>query len=93
MTRLSLIPAFALVALVSLAACGGEKAATADTTAAAPSEVQRAAAVAEAVRSAPTKTDSILMAHGLTADELEQMMYRIAADSAQSAEYRRLTGR
>ena len=90
MTRLSLIP---VLALVALAACGGEKAATADTTTAAPSEVQRAAAVADAVRTAPTKTDSILMAHGVTADELEQMMYRIAADSAQSAEYRRLTGR
>ncbi len=54
-------------------------------------DVQKAAAIANATTAAPTKGDSILAANRLTADELEAMMYRIAADSTASAEYRRLT--
>lgn len=88
MTRFPLLP---LVALLALASCGDAESETAST--ATLTEVQRAAAIAEGVRMAPTQTDSVLNAHGVTADELEQMLYRIAADSVQTAEYRRLTGR
>jgi hypothetical protein len=87
----------ALAAAVLLAACGG---ATTDDTAAADaapsavsSEVQHAAAIANAITDAPTKADSILAAHGVTAVELEAMMYRIARDSVASAAYGRLTVR
>jgi hypothetical protein len=87
----------ALAAAFLLAACGG---ATADETAAADaaptavsSEVQRAANIANAITDAPTKADSILAAYGVTAAELEAMMYRIARDSVASAEYGRLTVR
>ena len=89
MTSLKTYPALALLAL---AACGGAKSDTAADTAAT-TDVQRAAAIANAVQAAPAKVDSILTANGLTTESLEQMMYVIAADSTKSAEYRRLTGR
>ncbi|MHB1297374.1 MAG: hypothetical protein ACYC0B_02495 [Gemmatimonadaceae bacterium] len=88
-------------ALVLVAACGGaasdESGAAADSAAAptvaagTQSEAQRAAAISNAINAAPMSTDSILAAHGLTADELQQMMLRVARDSAASAEYGRLT--
>lgn len=92
-----------MATLVLSAGCAGtpEDSATADAaasgTTAAPmsaemhADVQKAAAIANATAAAPTKGDSILTANQLTADQLEEMMYRIAADSAASAEYRRLT--
>lgn len=90
----------AIAALLVSAACagsGGDAAdSAADTTAAAvaqPTEAQRAAAIANAITAAPDKADSILTANGLTAEQLEQMMFRIARDSAASAEYGRLTAR
>lgn len=89
-------------ALVMVAACGGAASdasgdAAADSAAApavaagTQSEAQRAAAISNAINAAPMRTDSILVAHGLTADELQQMMLRVARDSAASAEYGRLT--
>lgn len=93
-----------MATLVLSAGCAGtpEDSATADAaasggTTAAPmsaemhADVQKAAAIANATAAAPTKGDSILTANQLTADQLEEVMYRIAADSAASAEYRRLT--
>lgn len=88
MNRLSIIPA---VTLAALAACGGQS--DSAKTDAAQTDVQHAAAITLAVQAAPTKTDSILRAHNIDADQLEQMMYVIAADSAKNAEYRRLTAR
>ncbi|MDH5233678.1 MAG: hypothetical protein OEW77_01890 [Gemmatimonadota bacterium] len=90
MTR---FPRTATLALIAVAACSGAKSDGSGTAASTPNDAQRAAAIEQAVRAAPMKTDSILSANGLTADELEQMMYRVAADSALSAEYRRLTAR
>lgn len=92
MTRLA-----ATAALLFTAACarGGDSEA-ADATAApaaSQSEAQRAAAIANAITAAPDKTDSILTANGLTAESLEEMMFRIARDSAASAEYGRRTAR
>jgi uncharacterized lipoprotein YajG len=92
MTRSHLIPA---AALLVLAACGpkAESADAAATTATAENDAQRAARIALALQGAPTMTDSILSANGLTADQLEQLMYRVAQDSTLSAEYGRLTNR
>lgn len=90
MNRLRLLTTTALVAL---AACGGEKPA-AETPAAAPeNDAQRAARIALALRAVPEKTDSILASFGVTANQLEQLMYKVAQDSALSAEYGRLTDR
>ena len=92
-----------MAAVVLTAACAGtpEDSATADAavsgTTAAPmsaemhADVQKAAAIANATTAAPTKGDSILAANQLSTDQLEEMMYRIAEDSAASAEYKRLT--
>ena len=90
-----------LLASMTTLACDGAKEqetaatiAAADTVAeAATSEVQRAAAIANALSVAPLKGDSILLAHNITAAELEAMIYRIARDSTMSAEYGRLTAR
>lgn len=49
--------------------------------------VDRAVAVARAVRAHPTAADSILTAHGLTRDEFDALMYDIAADSALARAY------
>lgn len=87
----------AVAALCVLAACG-EKAAESDAapaaaTPAAENDAQRAARIALALQAAPTKQDSVLSANGLDADQLEQLMYKVARDSALSAEYGRLTNR
>lgn len=86
----------AVLALASVSACGGDRArpdsSTPDTAAAVAAPeidssmllVSRGAAVAIAVDAAPTRADSILGAMGFTVDEYEQLMYRIAADSALS---------
>lgn len=103
MTRDRMRSGLVMAALVLSAACAGtpEDSATADAAATGAAsvsmsaemhaDVQKAAAIANATAAAPTKGDSILTANQLTADQLEQMMYRIAADSAASAEYKRLT--
>ncbi len=89
----------AIAALFLAAACAGrgnDASAAADTTTvavAAPSEAARAAAIANAIMAVPTSSDSILTANGLTADQFEAMIYRIARDSVASAEYARLTAR
>jgi hypothetical protein len=89
----------AIAVLFLAAACAGrgnDASSTADTTTvavAAPSEAARAAAIANAIMAVPTSSDSILTANGLTADQFEAMIYRIARDSVASAEYGRLTAR
>ena len=84
----------ASLALASLLACGGDRArppaATADSAPAAPVIdssmllISRGAAVAIGVDRAPGRVDSILAAEGMTADEYERLMYRIASDSLMS---------
>lgn len=86
----------ASLALASLLACGGERArppaATADSAPAAVAPVidssmlliSRGAAVAIGVDRAPGRVDSILAAEGMTAEEYERLMYRIASDSLMS---------
>jgi hypothetical protein len=88
--RLLLCGASALL----VSACGGgagEGGSTAGDSAAArttaSSDVQLAATVARAIDAAPDKADSILVAHGLTMDGLDSLMYAIAADSTKTAAY------
>jgi hypothetical protein len=89
------ILAAASLSLAAALACGGERArpgaAAADSAAAtAPAVdssmllISRGAAVAIAVDRTPGRVDSILAAEGMTADEYEQLMYRVAADSLMS---------
>lgn len=83
-----------LAATVALLTACGPKGTDSEGAAAAPTnDAQRAAAVALAMRAAPTKGDSILTAHGYTAATLEELLYRVAADSALNTEYLRLTAR
>jgi hypothetical protein len=87
-----LAPVF--LAVLGLVGCGGERArpAVADSTAGrvAPAVdstmilISRGAAVAIAVDAAPGRADSILTAEGMTPDDYERLMYRIAADTAMS---------
>jgi hypothetical protein len=86
--------------LLAVGACAKPDQDAADApAAAAPAEtalqadVRRAAAIANALAAMPVKADSILAANSTSAEQLEQMMYRIARDSTASAEYARLTGR
>ncbi len=78
--------------LLLLAACAGgdRKLADAQGSSAAPTGEVRAhtaAALANAVAANPSRADSILSAAGYTVESFEQMMYEIAADSAQAAAY------
>ena len=87
---------FVAAALLVLAACGGtpaESDTAAPAAAVVENDAQRAARIALALQGAPTKQDSVLTANGLTADQLEQLMYRVAQDSTLSAEYGRLVNR
>ena len=86
----------ALAALVILSACGSkDDAKPADAAAAIErpevdttmAVVARGASVALAVDAMPTKADSILAAAGMTAEEYEALMYRIASDTLLSRLY------
>lgn len=85
------------LAATLVAACGGSgsgksaeqqpPATPAAQQAAAPTDVELAAAVARAIDAAPAKVDSILAANGLTREGLDSLMYAIASDSAKTAAY------
>ena len=87
-----LAPVF--LAVLGLFGCGGERARPpapdSTTTRAEPVAdsamilISRGAAVAIAVDAAPGRADSILTAEGMTPDDYERLMYRIAADTAMS---------
>ena len=80
------------VAALALAACGGDRPAAApraDPAGAAPVVssmllITRGASIAISVDSAPQRADSILAAAGMTLEEYEQLIYRIASDSTLS---------
>src|SRR5690606_335891 len=55
--------------------------------------VARAAAVSLGVREAPGRADSVLEASGLTVEEFEALMYRIAADPGMSLLYEGAVGK
>jgi hypothetical protein len=92
----------ALAALLLTVACGEKLPdATVDGTVPPPaapnsasgSDVDRAVEMSNALSAHPTKGDSILAAQGMTAEQLETLMLKIAKDSAASAEYGRRTTR
>jgi len=81
-------------ALVMATACGppNEEAPAVEATApaaemAAPSMVDQAVALAQAIRAMPGAADSILTAHGLTRPGFDSLMYAVAADSAMARAY------
>jgi len=53
--------------------------------------VDRAVAVAHAIRANPAAADSILAAHGLTRAGLDSLMYDVATDSALARVYTEAT--
>ena len=79
-----------LAGAVAIAACAGDRtpdaSSAADTAAVDTSMalVIRGASIAIAVDSAPAAADSILRAAGMTAEAYDELMYRIASDSALS---------
>ena len=93
-----------LVSALVLTGCSGERPgagtvdspATASTPAATVDStmvlVAPAAAVALALKEQPARADSILAAAGLSIEQFEALMYRIAADSAARRFYTSLTG-
>ncbi|MCK6525436.1 hypothetical protein L6R49_28855 [Myxococcota bacterium] len=84
MSRLT--TALAALSLSLLIACGGEESAQ-------PSDdVSRAARVALAIQSGTPEADA-LKAEGLTAEQLDGMLYDIASDPEQSEAYAAKLGR
>ena len=83
--------ALAFVVLLAVAACGrGDRASSTPAEAEqneVPPIVETAVAVARGIDAAPTRADSVLAAHGLTAADLDSVMYEIAADSALRAAF------
>lgn len=77
-----------IAALAILTACGGSDA-PADSSAARAvhPDVAKALDVARGLGAHPTKGDSILEANGLTRAGMDSLLYRIALDSALSAQY------
>jgi hypothetical protein len=84
MSRLT--TALTALSLSLLLACGGEVAAPAAD------DVSRAARVALAIQSGVAEAEA-LKAEGLTAEQLDGMLYDIAADPTQSEAYATLLGR
>jgi hypothetical protein len=94
----------ACLALALLLAACGERAGDADDAAGrqSPAEaaqidssmalVSRAAAVTLGIREFPASADSVLSASGMTGEEYEDLMYRIAADPRLSDLYLEATG-
>jgi hypothetical protein len=88
-----------LLGVLVVAGCGGDRPSpgaqgSSDTIAvdSGMAIVARAANVTLAAREFPASTDSILTASGLTIEEFEALLYRIAADSALAALYRDAVG-
>lgn len=73
-------------ALILAVACGRSGGEAADASSAM-TDLDRAVAVARALRTNPAATDSILAAHGLTQAGFNALMYDIAADSALARAY------
>ena len=89
---MKLVACFAAVLL--LAACARDASDSADTSgattaAASPATTSpaQAAAISNALAANPASADSILRANGHTAESFEQLLFRIAADSASAATY------
>lgn len=85
---------WALLALV-LFACGevpDEQEPAADTVAV-PEWVDDVAAVADAIEARPGAVDSILQANDMTREQLDSLLYEVAADPTLTQAYQRARGR
>lgn len=85
---------WALLALV-LFACGeapDEQEPAADTVAV-PGWVDDVAAVADAIEARPGAIDSILQANDMTREQLDSLLYEVAADPTLTQAYQRARGR
>jgi hypothetical protein len=89
------------LAAVLLAGCGGapqsestsaEGPVAADVGARHSDDVERIAAIAREIEAAPDRAMDILTAHGLTAEQFQDVLYEIAADSEKSEAYARAKG-
>ncbi|HRN53227.1 MAG TPA: hypothetical protein PK788_06990 [Gemmatimonadaceae bacterium] len=79
---------FIILSALALAACGGSSSETVEVASAPVSpDVTLALTVAEGIQAAPAMADSILQANGLTRAGFDSLLYKIAADSALSAQY------
>lgn len=96
MKRTLLIGAAALAAMVLIACGGGEgessydtgsETASVETASALDPIVEKAVKIGRAVEAEPNRADEILAEHGMTADELEELMIQIAADPEMSSQY------
>ena len=91
--------ASALIAASVLAGCGGgggtatTGSSPGDVAPASSAKVDRAAAVANAIKADPSRADEVLRQHGMTEKEFEDLMYEIAADPALSEAYNAKVGR
>jgi len=81
----------ALGSVLILAAACSRAEENAAGEAAATTAVDRAVAVARAIRANPAAADSILASHGLTRAGLDSLMYEVAADSALARAYTEAT--
>ena len=95
MKRTPLLVAF----MFALTACDNERTATPPASASDSTVVDsamvlvtRAAAVTLGAREFPARADSVLAASGLTIEQYEALLYRIAADSSLAALYRDAIG-
>ena len=69
------------LALAGCAGCDGDE-----------DEVTRAAEIAREIRERPDDAEAILEEHDMTIDELEALMYEIAADPEKSQRYEQALG-
>ncbi len=79
-----------ILSTLALAACGGEPRQEQPPPSAAAQvapEVTLAQTVAEGIQAAPSRADSVLQAHSITRAGFDSLLYKIAADSALSAQY------
>jgi hypothetical protein len=81
-----------LCALV-LVGCGGSGKQSTPSGAPVSPKVAEAAALAKELEANPDDADAILKRHGMTRQQLEDLMYEIAADDEMSQAYARERGR
>ena len=91
----------AALALAAIAGCSdtGSTGRTTSTsgsstiTGAQQNKVDRAAAMARAIRANPNNADQVLRDHNMTEEQFEALMYEIAADPMMTADFNNKVGR
>ena len=84
----------AILLSVLLAACGsGTKTTSSGGTSTVPPKVAKAAAVTKELKANPDDADEILGRHGMTQQQLEDLMFEIAADEELTKAYEQALAR